>query len=416
MLYNAQNEFSPVDEARKDACMTRISREEKRVAVEFCIAHDRDYALTAEHFGFTYQQVYGWVRKHHAAGLGSLRGKRKCSKDLSDWIDENKQLKTANLELEMEVVLQRKVQHRRHQSCSSPDLSGVRQSAAYQSIHELHEERGWPVCKLCTVAGVSRAGYYKWRSRTASQKQIEDEKLSVLIAEIYQAQHGIPGYRQIKIILERRYGLKCNLKRIYRLMRVLGLWSVCRKKKRRGKKKTPAEYAAENVLNREFSSKQPNEKWVTDLTEFKYSSDGKAYLSAVLDLYGRNIVVFSLSHRNNTSLVLDTFEQAFQKYPDAKPLLHSDRGVQYTSSSFQKMSKQTGICRSMSRAGCCLDNAPMEGFWGILKTEMYYPYHFEDYETLRKSICAYIDFYNNRRYQKKLGCMTPMEFLAASIK
>ena len=192
------------------------------------------------------------------------------------------------------------------------------------------------------AAGVSRAGYYKWLNRTVSQKQREDEKLAGLIIEIYQAQRGIPGYRQ-------------------------------------------------------------NEKWVTDITEFKYGSGSKAYLSAVLDLYGRNIVAFSLSRRNNTPLVLDTFEQAFQKYPDAKPLLHSDRGVQYTSRSFRKEMKRAGVCQSMSRVGRCLDNAPMEGFWGILKTEMYYLYHFEDYETLRKAICAYIDFYNNDRYQKKLG-------------
>ena len=199
-------------------------------------------------------------------------------------------------------------------------------------------------------------------------------------------------------------------------MRVLGLRSVCRKKKRRYQKKTPAEYTAENILNREFSSDRQNEKWVTDITELKYGSSSKAYLSAVLDLYGRNIVAFSLSRRNNTPLVLDTFEQAFQKYPDAKPLLHSDRGVQYTSRSFRKEMKRAGVCQSMSRVGRCLDNAPMEGFWGILKTEMYYLYHFEDYETLRKTICAYIDFYNNDRYQKKLGCMTPAEFIAASAK
>ena len=169
-------------------------------------------------------------------------------------------------------------------------------------------------------------------------------------------------------------------------------------------------------MNREFSSDRQNEKWVTDITELKYGSGSKAYLSAVLDLYGRNIVAFSLSCRNNTPLVLDTFEQAFQKYPDAKPLLHSDRGVQYTSRSFRKEMKRAGVCQSMSRVGRCLDNAPMEGFWGILKTEMYYLYHFEDYETLRKTICAYIDFYNNDRYQKKLGCMTPAEFIAASAK
>lgn len=188
------------------------------------------------------------------------------------------------------------------------------------------------------------------------------------------------------------------------------------KKRRRRKKKTPAEYVTENVLNREFSSGRQDEKWLTDITELKYGSGKKAYLSAILDLYGRNIVAFSLSRRNNTSLVLESFRRAFLKYPDAKPLLYRDRGVQYTSCSFQKEMKRAGLRRSMSRAGCCLDNAPMEGFWGILKMEMFYCNHFDDYETLKGAVCAYIDFYNNVRYQKNLGCMTPTEFIAASIK
>lgn len=337
-LYNGQKEFRPAGGAKKGTHMARISVDEKQAAVEFCIAHGRDYMMTAERFGFSYHQVYGWVRNYHAAGISSLRHERECPKELSVWIAENQHLKTINLELEMEAALHRKLRQLQRQrlSCGVPDLSGVRQASAYQSIKELHEENGWQINKLCSAAGVSRAGYYKWLNRTISQKQADDEKLARLITEIYQGQRDIPGYRQMKIILERRYGLKCNWKRIYRLMRVLGLRSVCRKKRRKHKKKTPAEYITENVLNREFSSGRQNEKWLTDITELKYGTGKKAYLSAILDLYGRNIVAFSLSRRNNTSLVLESFRRAFLKYPDAKPLLHSDRGVQYTSRSFQK--------------------------------------------------------------------------------
>ena len=150
-LYNGQKEFRPAGGARKGTCMAKISGEEKEKAVEFCIAHDRDYALTAERFGFTYQQIYGWVRKYHAAGLNSLREDRECSRELSDWVIENKHLKAVNLELEMEAVLHRKLQQYRHQGRSSPDLSGVRQAAAYQAIKELHEEHRWPVYKLCAA-------------------------------------------------------------------------------------------------------------------------------------------------------------------------------------------------------------------------------------------------------------------------
>ena len=159
-----------------------------------------------------------------------------------------------------------------------------------------------------------------------------------------------------------------------------------------------------------------NEKWLTDVTEFQYGDGHKAYLSAILDLYGRNIVAFSVSRKNDTALVLDTFERAFLQCYDDKPLVHSDRGTQYTSRAFRKRLEQERVGQSMSRPGKCLDNAPMEGFWGILKTEMYYLHHFEKYGELYEAIATYINFYNNERYQKKLGCMTPVEFLQSRAK
>ena len=237
--------------------MTR-NYEERKNAVEYCIAHDKNYSLTAEHFGFTYQQVYSWVRKYHAAGLERLTGayRAKGSKRVS----ENKKLKTDGLELEMELVLYRKIHQHRRQGGEIPDFSGVRYVMEYQIIKELHEEKKWPVYKLCAALDVSRAAYYKWRNRETSQKQMDDEKLAQRISEIHQQQRGIPGYRQMKIILERRFGLRCNLKRIYRLMNVLGLRSVCRRKKRSHARKTPAEYVAENILNRKFSASKQNEK------------------------------------------------------------------------------------------------------------------------------------------------------------
>lgn len=413
LLYNDQKEFRSPGGSRKGAHMVRHSESERKSIVEYCVHHGMDYMQTANQFGLTYQQVYGWVRKYRVTSSENVLSHRISSAMLSDLLDENRQLRQRGLELEIGIALHRKLQQYRYQNYGLADFSGVRNNTEFHAIKDLYEENDWPISKLCEVAGVSRAGYYKWCHRTVSRKQVEDEKLAQYIYEIYQGQHGIPGYRQMKIILERRYGLKCNLKRIYRLMRVLGLRSVCRKKKRRYKKKTSAEYAAENSLNRDFSSKRQNEKWVTDITEFKYGSGSKAYLSAVLDLYGRNIVAFSISRRNNTPLVLTTFHQAFEKYPDAKPMIHSDRGVQYTSSAFRRVIEKAGASHSMSRVGCCLDNAPMEGFWGIMKTEMYHPYHFEDYESLRGAICAYINFYNHDRYQKKLACMTPAEFIAA---
>ncbi len=421
VMYNGQKGLRSLGGGQKGIRMTRTSYEKRyekrKAAVEYCIGHGKDYKATAAHFGCTYQQIYGWVRTYHAGGLEKLCGTHKKSqKELTTVIEENRRLKEQESALELELAVRRRLQQCRFQRLGGADFSGTRNLSEYQVVEQLHQEQGWPVGQLCKAVGVSRAAYYKWKNRAESQKQSNDEQLASLIFEIYQSQHGIPGYRQMKLILERMHGIKCNLKRVYRLMRILGLRSVCRRKKHRHKKKTPADYIAENTLNREFSACRPNEKWLTDVTEFQYGDGRKAYLSAILDLYGRNIVSFSVSRKNDTALVLDTFERAFLQCYDDRPLVHSDRGTQYTSHAFRKRLEQEKICQSMSRPGKCLDNAPMEGFWGILKTEMYYLRHFEEYSELYEAIAAYINFYNNERYQKKLGCMTPAEFLQSRGK
>ena len=280
--------------------------------------------MTAEYSGSTYQQIYGWVQRYQKAGLEGLDGGH-CSSRLAA---ENQHLRADDLKLELELAVQQRYQQLCWCGNQLPDFSGVRQKAAYQAVKELHEAKHWPIYRLCAAAGVSRAGYHKWLHRTASVKQLEDESLAHLIVEIYQSQHGVPGYRQMQIILERRYGVKCNLKRVHRLMRLLDLRSVCRRRKRTRRKKLPAEYLVENVLDRDFKSQEQNEKWLTDVTEFKYGTGGKVYLCAILDLYGRNIAGFSLGRKNSISLVFEAFDQAFQRYPDACPTVHSDRGAQ----------------------------------------------------------------------------------------
>lgn len=199
-------------------------------------------------------------------------------------------------------------------------------------------------------------------------------------------------------------------------MRALQLRSVCRKKRSSYTPSTP-EVTAENILNRDFHADKPNEKWLTDVTEFKWYEGPeirKLYLSAILDLYDRRIVAYKIGTSNNSQLVFDTFDEAVAQNPEAHPLLHSDRGYQYTSKMFRAKLNKANMIQSMSRVGRCIDNGPMEGFWGILKSEMYYLRKFTDKQDLMDAIEQYIHFYNTRRYQKRLHCMTPMEFHAAA--
>ena len=194
-------------------------------------------------------------------------------------------------------------------------------------------------------------------------------------------------------------------------MRKLGIKARIRQKKCNRVKIKP-EQIGENILNRDFTALYPNEKWLTDVTEFKYyvgNEKKKLYLSAILDLYDRRIVAYKIGTSNNNQLVFDTFDEAIENNPTAHPLFHSDRGFQYTNRTFHAKIKAAKMTQSMSRVAKCIDNGPMEGFWGILKRERYYGKRFKDKETLVAMIEEYISYYNHKRLQRNLGVLTPME-------
>lgn len=192
-------------------------------------------------------------------------------------------------------------------------------------------------------------------------------------------------------------------------MKSVNLTAVIRRKRKRYVHSNP-QITAENILNREFIADNTNEKWLTDVTEFKLTSGKKAYLSAILDLADNSIVSHVLSTSNNNKLVFDTLDKAILDNPNATPLFHSDRGFQYTSKSFKNKLNAINAIQSMSRGGRCIDSGPMEGFWGTLKSEMYYLRKFDTYEELEQAINEYIKFYNTKRLQKKLKGMAPFEY------
>lgn len=263
--------------------------------------------------------------------------------------------------------------------------------------------------QLCKIAGIPRSSYYKWANREASGRESFNAQLCTKIKDSYEQANGILGYRQMTIKLNRENEFHINQKRVLRLMRILGLKSVCRRPRKNYIKSTP-EITAENKLNREFKSSSFGEKWLTDVTEMKYGNSNKAYLSAILDLADKSIVSFVIGHINNNELVFETFDIAHRNHPEAHPLFHSDRGYQYTSKAFKKKLDEAGMVQSMSRVSRCIDNGPMEAFWGTMKSEMYYLKKFHTYEELTKAVTEYIDYYNHRRYQQRLHCMTPMEY------
>lgn len=233
-----------------------------------------------------------------------------------------------------------------------------------------------------------------------------------MIEEIH-AESPDKGYRRIRDELERYHGIDVNDKRVLRICRKKSIKSTI-KYRNEGctRNAEDPQFLAENILNREFYADAPNQKWLTDVTEFKYyvgQEKRKVYLSAILDLYDRRIVAYVIRDNNNNPLVFDTFDQAIANNPGAHPLCHSDRGFQYTNRIFHNKLEAAGMTQSMSRVAKCIDNGPMEGFWGILKRERYYGHRFTDRESLVSMIETYIEYYNNKRLQRNLGILTPME-------
>ncbi len=231
---------------------------------------------------------------------------------------------------------------------------------------------------------------------------------------IHEKVEGIYGYRRMMMTINRKLDERFNHKRFYRLMKLAGIKSVIRIKRKLHKHSTP-QHVAENVLNREFAAEKPNKKCVTDVTEFKYGSSKKAYLSAIKDLYDGSIVSYVLGHSNNNKLVFETFDQAIKSLDGEHPLIHRNRGFQYTSHGFKRRIDKAKMTLSMSRVGRCIDNGPMESFWGTLKCEKYYLHKYETFEELTKAINQYIHFYNHDRYQKRLNGLSPMEYRAKAV-
>ena len=246
-----------------------------------------------------------------------------------------------------------------------------------------------------------------------SNRQKENEKIAEILEEIH-TRHPDKGYRRIRDDLERYHGIKVNDKRVLRICRFKGIKSTIKYNNNGCTRQADnPQFVAENILNRQFQAERPNEKWATDVTEFKWYDEAnekhKIYLSAILDLCDRRTVSHVIRERNDNPLVFDTFDKAVKANPDAHPIFHSDRGFQYTNRVFHTKIERAGMTQSMSRVGKCIDNGPMEGFWGILKRECYYGRKFTSKESLIQTIEDYIQYYNTERLQRNLGVLTPME-------
>ena len=270
-----------------------------------------------------------------------------------------------------------------------------------QVVQELRQE--YPLSLLLSIAQLPRATFYYHLKRMKRADKYEAAKQE--ISKIYHENKGRYGYRRIAMEL-RKHGFHLNHKTVQRLMKELNLFCRVRMKKYKSYKGEVGK-TAPNLLNRDFHADKPNQKWVTDVTEFSLFGQ-KLYLSPILDLHSSDLVSYTISERPALSMVISMLDKAFEKIPDGTNLiLHSDQGWQYQHKHYRQMLENKGIRQSMSRKGNCLDNAVMENFFGLLKSELLYLQEFQSVEHFKQELIEYLDYYNNRRIKAKLNGLPP---------
>jgi putative transposase len=256
---------------------------------------------------------------------------------------------------------------------------------------------------LIEVSGLPRSTYYYYvKVMTNSDKYNE---IKEQITSIYTENKGRYGYRRITSELHNR-GYVINHKTVQRLMKQLGI--VCRVRMKKYKSyKGEVGKIAPNLLEQNFKAMVPNQKWVTDVTEFSLFGQ-KLYLSPILDLCSSDIVSYAISDRPALSMTISMLEKAFYQIEDGTNLiLHSDQGWQYQHKLYQRILKAKGVRQSMSRKGNCLDNAVIENFFGLLKSELLYLQEFDSIEHFKAELHDYLDYYNNCRIKTKLNGLPP---------
>lgn len=259
---------------------------------------------------------------------------------------------------------------------------------------------------LLKATNLARSVFYYHRKGLAQPDAYREIKKQ--ISQLFNQHKGRYGYRRITCAI-RRTGTVINHKTVQRLMRELKLKSIVRAKRYKSYRGQVG-LSAPDLLQREFDANKPNQKWVTDVTEFNVHGQ-KVYLSPIIDLFNREVVSYEVKKTAQLPLVTDMLDKAVRKLRrHERPIIHSDQGWQYRNRITQNIIKSSGLKQSMSRKGNCLDNAVAENFFGILKTEMYHHKRFKDADALIASIREYIDYYNHQRIKLKLKGLSPVEY------
>ncbi|PGB25418.1 IS3 family transposase [Bacillus toyonensis] len=348
-----------------------------------------------------------WKKQFETQGIAALQSKKKGRPSMEK--DSNKQSKQTPVEGSVEALeariqqLEMENEYFKKVECLSSKQGKITKQDKAQVVYELRHK--YSVKALVELANIPRSTYYDLVKKM--NRPDLDADLKAEIKAIYEENEGRYGYRRIRDELTNR-GQKVNHKKVQRIMKELGLKCVVRMKKYKSYKGKVGK-TAPNILARNFHADAPNQKWVTDITEFKLFGE-KLYISPVLDLYNGEIITYTIGSRPTYSLVSEMLETALERLPENHQLLmHSDQGWHYQMKQYARTLESRGIVQSMSRKGNCYDNAVMENFFGIMKSEFLYIKEFESVDHFKIELEKYVDYYNTKRIKAKLK-MSPVQY------
>lgn len=279
----------------------------------------------------------------------------------------------------------------------------------YAAIADWAEQEAYPLDFMCDFLGVSRSGFYAWRDRGPSDREIEDRRLTAIISNLHRHLRGNPGVRRIRAEL-RVLGERVSAKRVWRLMKAAGLEGRHPKAWRRTTLPGDRPVAAPDLFGRDFTAQAPNQKWCGDITYIK-TWEGWAYLATVIDVYSRKVIGWAIADHMRTELVIEALDMAVRhRRPPAGVIFHSDKGCQYTSRKFADYCTNHKIRRSLGRTGVCFDNAVSESLFATLKKELIHTRPWVSLSVLRKGVFSWFEeYYNRKRRHSTLGYLTPHE-------
>lgn len=338
------------------------------------------------------QTIYNW-RRQELIDTGQAPGL--SSSEKSELAAARRRIS----ELETELAI-----HRR-----STELlkEAVHPKDRYAAIRAMAEE-GLPVQATCRILEVSESGYYAWRSRSPSARDLRHAWLTEQIRQIHADSRGVYGARRVHAELTLGRGVGVGHNAVEMLMRRAGLKGLPGNKRFRPKSQTPI---AADLVDRDFTRDRPDALWVTDITEHP-TREGKVYCCVVLDTYSRRVVGWSIDSTQTASLVTSALGMAIQnRRPHGATVIHSDHGVQFTSWAFTQRVTDAGLSASMGSIGDCYDNAVIESFWGRMQTELLNRRRWRTRIELANAIFEYLEiFYNRQRRHSALGMLTPVEY------